>query len=311
MSGNIFSGAAWSARRMISARAAKGRPIPNCSIGWLASSLNLRFPLTRSIVQSATDSALNDSTIQRTNASALQRCDASANRAWSRKALIRLIVTSATYRQSSHTRRELAERDPLNLLLARQNRLRVESETLRDLHLAVSGLLNDEIGGPSFRPVMQEDIRKLGNAGAFTWDNSTGPELYRRGLYIYAQRTVPYPTSMTFDQANSCESCPQRERSTTPLQALTLLNHGLFVECGRALATRIAALPGQCVREKLEGGFELCLARRPSKEELDRLERLYQETATAPAAKPEEAQSAAFLHVAQVLLNLDEFMTRE
>jgi hypothetical protein len=231
--------------------------------------------------------------------------------AWSRKALIRLIVTSATYRQSSHARRELAERDPLNLLLARQNRLRVESEILRDLHLAASGLLNDEIGGPSFRPVMPEELRKLGNAGAFSWDNSTGPELYRRGLYIFAQRTVPYPTSMTFDQANPCESCPQRERSTTPLQALTLLNHGLFVECDRALAARIAALPGSSTREKIESGFELCLTRPPSREELDRLERLYQEALAAPAAKPDEAQATAFLHVAQVLLNLDEFMTRE
>ncbi len=158
---------------------------------------------------------------------------------------------------------------------------------------------------------MPEEIRKLGNAGAFTWDNSTGPELYRRGLYIFAQRTVPYPTSMTFDQANPCESCPQRERSTTPLQALTLLNHGLFVECGRALAARIAALPGSSTREKIESGFELCLTRAPSHEELDRLERLYQEAAAVPSVKPDEAQAAAYLHVAQVLLNLDEFMTRE
>jgi len=263
------------------------------------------------IVRSGKDSVLNGTTIQRFNDSTIQPFNASTNHAWSRKALIRLIVTSATYRQSSHVRREIAERDPLNLLLARQNRLRVESEILRDLYLAISGLLNDEIGGPSFRPVMPEETRKLGIAGAFSWDNSTGPELYRRGLYVFAQRTVPYPTSMTFDQANSSESCPQRERSTTPLQALTLLNHGLFVECGRALAARIAALPGQSAREKIEAGFELCLERAPSREELDRLERLYQETAAAPAAKPEEARSAAFLHIAQVLLNLDEFMTRE
>ena len=266
----------------------------------------------RLIVKSANGSASNDSTIQRFNDLTLPRCNAATNHAWSRKALIRLIVMSATYRQSSHARRELAERDPLNMLLARQNRLRVESEILRDLHLAVSGLLNDDIGGPSFRPFMPEEIRKLGNAGAFTWDNSTGPELYRRGMYIFAQRTVPYPTSMTFDQANSSESCPMRERSDTPLQALTLLNHGLFVECGRALAGRIAALPGPSVREKIQSGFEICLARTPSREELDRLERLYQQEATAvPAAKPDEAQASAYLHVAQVLLNLDEFMTRE
>jgi len=268
--------------------------------------------LNRSTVKSGKGSgAFNDSTIQRFNDSTLERFYVSTNRAWSRKALIRLIVTSATYRQSSNARRELAERDPLNLLLARQNRLRVESEILRDLHLAVAGLLNDEIGGPSFRPIMPEEIRKLGNAGAFAWDNSTGPELYRRGLYIFAQRTVPYPTSMTFDQANSSESCPQRERATTPLQALTLLNHGLFVECGRTLAARIAAFPGKSARAKIESGFELCLTRLPSREELDRLERLYQEAAAVPTVKPDEAQAAAYLHVAQVLLNLDEFMTRE
>jgi hypothetical protein len=255
--------------------------------------------------------SLKRSNIEAEAASTLQCFNASTNRAWSRKALIRLIVTSATYRQSSHARRELTERDPLNILVARQNRLRVESEILRDLHLSVAGLLNDEIGGPSFRPVMPEELRKLGNAGAFTWDNSTGPELYRRGLYVFAQRTVPYPTSMTFDQANSCESCPQRERSTTPLQALTLLNHGLFVECGRSLAGRIAAMPGKNAREKIESGFELCLARLPSREELDRLERLYQDAMAAPATKPDEAQAAAYLQVAQVLLNLDEFMTRE
>src|SRR6185436_5048229 len=165
--------------------------------------------------------------------------------AWSRKQFIRLIVTSATYRQSSHVHEGLNDRDPFNILLARQGRFRVESEIVRDLHLAAAGILNEEIGGPSFRPYMPEDIRKLGGAGAFTWENSTGPDLHRRGLYVFAQRTVPYPTAMTFDQANSCESCLQRERSTTPLQALTLMNHGLFVECGRALATRIAALPGQ------------------------------------------------------------------
>src|SRR5207247_2151359 len=112
---------------------------------------------------------------------------------WSIKSLIRLVVTSATYRQSSGTRPELAERDPFNTLLARQGRFRFESEILRDLHLATAGLLNDDIGGPAFRPFMPEDIRKLGNAGGFSWDNSTGPELHRRGLYIFAQRTVPYP----------------------------------------------------------------------------------------------------------------------
>ena len=231
---------------------------------------------------------------------------------WSRKSLVRLIVTSATYRQSSNTRPELAERDPFNILLARQARLRVESEILRDLHLATAGLLNDDIGGPPFRPFMPEDIRKLGAAGAFSWDNSSGPDLYRRGLYIFAQRTVPYPTAMTFDQADSCESCAQRDRSTTPLQALTLMNHALFVECARALAKRIAALPARAPRDRIEAGFQLCLSRPPSRAELDRLEPLFaDELALAPDHTGPAAQEHAFTQLAQVLLNLDEFLTRE
>ena len=234
------------------------------------------------------------------------------SRPWSRKRLIRLIVTSATYRQSSHARPELAERDPFNILLARQGRFRVESEIIRDLHLAVSGLLNEALGGPPFRPFMPEDIRKLGGAGAFSWANSTGPDLYRRGLYIFSQRTVPYPTAMTFDQADSCESCPQRERSTTPLQALTLMNHGIFVECARALGRRLAAWPGRGRREKIEAAVQLCLSRSPSRAELDRLDRLLaEELAIAPGSTCSAAPEDSFTLLAQVLLNLDEFLTRE
>src|SRR5882672_2960718 len=155
---------------------------------------------------------------------------------WSRKALIKLIVTSAAYRQSSHYRPELAARDPQNILLARQNRFRVESEIVRDLSLNAGGLLNDDIGGPSFHPHMPDDVKKLGGAGAITWTDTEGPEKYRRGLYIFAQRTVPYPASMTLDQADPAQSCPRRERSNTPLQALTLLNHGIFLECAQGLA---------------------------------------------------------------------------
>lgn len=225
---------------------------------------------------------------------------------WSRKALIRLIVTSATYRQSSAVRRELAARDPLNILLARQSRLRVESEIIRDLYLSAGGLLNDEIGGPSFRPHMPEDVKKLGAAGAFVWEDSNGPERFRRGLYIFAQRTVPYPTAMTFDQADPCDACPRRDRSNTPLQALTLLNHSLFVDCAQGLARRMDSLAGATVRQKIEHGFQLCLSRTPTRDELNRLERLH-----AGTPKVSATPDGAWLQVAQVLLNLDEFMTRE
>jgi hypothetical protein len=244
---------------------------------------------------------------------------------WSRKALLRLIVTSATYRQASAFRPELIHVDPQNVLLARQSRLRVESEIIRDLSLAVSALLNDDIGGASFRPFLPDDIKKLGAAGAFSWSDTEGVEKYRRGLYIFAQRTVPYPTSMAFDQADPTQSCPRRERSNTPLQALTLLNHGIFVECAQGLAKRIAALPAKSLPDRIGQAFELCVSRKPGREELLRLERLYREqtalratnsTASAQGDNggktgPQSGDERALLALSQVLLNLDEFMTRE
>jgi mono/diheme cytochrome c family protein len=245
-------------------------------------------------------------------------------RHWSRKQMIQLLVTSAAYRQSSHLRPELMERDPLNTLLARQNRFRLESEIVRDLHLAASGLLNDALGGPSFHPHMPDDLKALGGAGAFTWTDSEGPERYRRGLYIFAQRTVPYPVSMTFDQANPCETCARRERSDTPLQALTLLNHSLFVECARALGQRMQASSGGSVREKIDLGFQRCLSRKPSADELACLQQLYErerQLTQTPSPEtvahgnkpepPEVADRAVWASVAQVILNLDEFVTRE
>ena len=227
---------------------------------------------------------------------------------WSRKALIRLLVTSAAYRQSSVARPELLTRDPLNTLVARQSRLRAESEIVRDLHLAVSGLLNDDVGGPSFRPYLSEDVKKLGGAGAFHWTDTEGPEKYRRGLYIFAQRTVPYPAAMTLDQADSSQSCPRRESSNTPLQALTLLNHGIFVECAQALGKRLMDESVSADdRSRLTQAFMLCLARPPRSPELHRLQRLLSDERRAARS----SESAAWTAVAQVLMNLDEFLTRE
>ena len=233
---------------------------------------------------------------------------------------------SATYRQSSNTRPELVERDPQNTLLARQNRLRLESEIIRDLHLAAGGLLNEAVGGPSFRPKLPDTIKSFGGAGAFVWTDTEGPEKYRRGLYIYAQRTVPYPVSMTFDQANPSETCPQRERSNTPLQALTLMNHGTFVECAQSLARRLYVEKVGDTGQKINYGFQLCLGRNPTSEELARLERLYDaelKLANANSEAPSKltvgmnleksqiAPVAAFITLAQVMMNLDEFFTRE
>jgi hypothetical protein len=243
---------------------------------------------------------------------------------WSRKALIKLIVTSATYRQASKSRPELAERDPNNVLLARQNRFRLEAETVRDLYLATSGLLNPVIGGPSIRPQLPADIAALGYANSVKWQESKGGEQYRRGLYIFFQRTVPYPMLMTFDAPDSNTSCARRERSNTPLQALTLLNDPVFFECAQTLGIRMAEGAGVSIDEKIRRAFATCLTRQPSEGELERLRQfharqleLLQQTpessarivGKADAANLEE--KAVFAALCRVIMNLDEFVTRE
>jgi hypothetical protein len=158
---------------------------------------------------------------------------------WSQKHLHKTIVMSATYRQSSKVRPELATKDPENVLLARQSRVRLPAETLRDQALAVSGLLNDDIGGRSFKPPQPVGVAELGYGGR-KWELSPGRERYRRGLYIHFQRTTPYPMLMNFDAPDMSVACSRRSRSTTPLQALNLLNDEVFFEAAKALAWRVA-----------------------------------------------------------------------
>lgn len=246
-------------------------------------------------------------------------------RHWSRKAMIKLIVMSNTYRQSSRTRTELEEVDPLNLLLSRQNRLRLEAESVRDAYLAASGLLTRKIGGPSIRPPLPQDIAALGYANSVKWAESKGEDKYRRGLYIFFQRTVPYPMLMTFDAPDSNLACTRRERSNTPLQALTLLNDPVFYECAQALGTRMAEVPTSDVQEKIRAGFEMCLSREPNKAEAKRLRELYEQQAKLLEANPENARKilglkeaaadevskATLVAMGRVMLNLDEFITRE
>jgi hypothetical protein len=246
-------------------------------------------------------------------------------RGWSQKAIIRLIVTSATYRQASRHRPELAARDPENRLLARQNRWRLAGETIRDAALSVSGRLATAVGGPSIRPPLPADIPALGYANSIRWPYSEGAERYRRGLYIFKQRTVPYPMLAVFDAPDWSVTCTRRERSNTPLQALTLLNDPVFFECAQALGHRLASAPTQSVRERLRFGFRLCLARVPTAEESARLERLYADQHRLLASNPASAHAlagapgqplapvvdtAAFIAVARTLLNLEEFVTR-
>jgi len=254
-------------------------------------------------------------------------------RGWSLKSLHKLIVMSSTYRQSSAVRPELIDRDPNNLLLARQRRLRVEAETIRDLSLAVSGLLNRKVGGPSVRPKQPAGISELTYSGSAHWDESQGADRYRRGFYTWFQRTSPYPMLMTFDAPDSNVACTRRERSNTPLQALTLLNDPVFFECAQALGRRIVveaprtADAATTLTERLRYGFRLCLGRAPTPEELADLAELYAgELALAEAdptgaatlaggePRPEgasQAELAAWIVVGRTLLNLDELISRE
>ncbi|MFL5341105.1 MAG: PSD1 and planctomycete cytochrome C domain-containing protein [Gemmataceae bacterium] len=239
---------------------------------------------------------------------------------WSMKALHKLIVCSATYRQSSQTRPELRDRDPQNVLLARQNRLRFEAEVVRDNALAVSGLLTDTVGGPSVHPPQPAGISELTYANSAKWVESTGSDRYRRGLYIWFQRTSPYPTLMTFDAPDSNVCCVRREKSNTPLQALTLLNDAAFVECAQALGKRLAAASGD-THKRLTFAWKLCLGREPAAAELSRAAKLFDELRAMYQAQPEATaklsgksgtpETAAWVALARTLLNLDEFVTRE
>ena len=245
---------------------------------------------------------------------------------WSRKELLRRIVTSATYRQSSRARPDLVERDPRNIWLARQSRFRLEAEVVRDLYLAASGLLNEQVGGPSIRPPLPAGVAELGYAGSIKWPETAGADKYRRGLYIFYQRTVPYPMLSTFDAPDSNVACVQRERSNTPLQALTLLNDPVFVECAQGLGRRMMTAVPDSAAGRIRYAFQVCLARLPAAEEQARLEQLHEELLSLARANPEAAmklagpltsmsvdasETAAAIAVARVLLNLDEFVVRE
>lgn len=248
---------------------------------------------------------------------------------WSLKQLHKLIVMSATYRQSSHSRPELVERDPYNTWLSHQNRQRVEAEIVRDQALTVSGLIKHKIGGRSVNPPQPAGIANLGYANSVKWPTSKGDDRYRRGLYTFFQRTVPYPMLMTFDSPDSNLSCTRREKSNTPLQALTILNDPAFFECAQALGKRIVTETqdkDSRLETRINRAFQLCLSREPSVDESNIIKQLYQDqiqllksdqgavsqltnSQTIPAGStPQEV--AAWIIIGRVLMNLDEFVTR-
>jgi mono/diheme cytochrome c family protein len=246
-------------------------------------------------------------------------------RGWSIKAMHRLIVTSATYRQASKTRPELATVDPRNRLLARQSRLRLDAEIVRDSSLTSSGLLTRTVGGPSVFPPQPEGVYAFTQVNK-NWKPATGPDRYRRGMYTYFWRSAPHPGLTVFDAPDSTTTCTRRNRSNTPLQALTLLNDQAYLEFAQGLAGRVLREVKTDDADRLRYAFRLCVARSPSGREQKILADLLGKQRTdftadaqaarllVPAQLPAQTgaiEFAAWTAVARVLLNLDEFITRE
>jgi hypothetical protein len=247
---------------------------------------------------------------------------------WSRKDLIRRIVHSTTYRQSSRHRPELVDVDPNNRLLARQNRFRVEAEIVRDISLASAGLLSDKIGGPSVFPPMPDGVANVNYNSAFKWVVSKDQDRYRRGLYTFFKRTAPYPTLMTFDCPDSNVTNVQRTLSNTPLAALVTLNNEVFREAAVGLARRVIEdKPAADDKEKLDRAFFFTLTRSPDPTEREALLELLAQSRDFYQANPDAAgqllgnlpaadtslspaELASWTATLRVLLNLDEFLTR-
>jgi hypothetical protein len=248
---------------------------------------------------------------------------------WDVKGLLRLMVTSATYCQSSKVTPDMLEKDARNRLLARAPRRRLEAEAVRDQALALSGLLSHKTGGPSVYPPQPDGLWNVAfNGGQNSYPTSTGEDRYRRGLYTFWRRTMPPPDMTTFD-APSRESCTLRRQPTnTPLQAFVTMNDPVFVECAQALARRIVREGGDDTEARIYYGLRLCLGRWPTADQVKALVSLYEnelaayqndpaaatKLATLPLGKlpdgSDSAEMAAYTVVANVLLNLDAVLTK-
>lgn len=238
---------------------------------------------------------------------------------WSIKSMIRQIVLSETYRQSSQLRSELSDRDPGNALVARQQRLRLSAEGIRDVSLAVGGLLTRTIGGPSVKPPQPESVSRDGYKNE--WTPATGADRYRRGLYTWLQRTSPFAQSVTFDLPDTSRSCTRRERSNTPIQALNLLNDPVFLEAAQSFAARIYRECYGDDADRIRHAFQLALARPPREEEQIRLLDYLSLQREIFSREPHDASDLvwdqatatdpAWIALSSVILNLDEFITRE
>jgi hypothetical protein len=252
---------------------------------------------------------------------------------WSLKHLLRLVMTSRTYQQSSAVTLALNAEDPLNRLLARGPRLRVDAEIVRDIALSTSGLLNRKIGGPSIMtPAPEHLFAPPASYAPFPWINVEGPEKYRRALYTLRRRSTPYPALQTFDAPVGDVACVRRARSNTPMQALTSLNEDIFVEAARALGRRIQAEGGATTESRIRWAFREVLSREPEPAEIIDLivlaarqrhrfiggsadaSSVVSGRADSPDGDPGSGMSrelAVDTLVARVLLNTDEAITKE
>ena len=244
---------------------------------------------------------------------------------WSMKSLQRVLVTSAAYRQSSAVRGELLQRDAGNRLLARQVRLRVEAETVRDICLSASGLLSSKMYGPGVYPPQPQGIYSFTQRKK-SWPESPGENRYRRGMYTFFWRSSPYPFLPTFDAPDANTTCTRRTRSNTPLQALTLANDTVFFDMAQELALRVLTEGPPELQSRIRFVFRLCLSRPAQDSELEHLLRFFTHQHEHFQSNPEMAQAvvpvncpphiphtdaAAWTAVARVMLNLDEFISRE
>ncbi len=250
---------------------------------------------------------------------------------WSWKQLHRLIVTSATYRQSSHARADLAQRDPRNLWLARQQRLRLDSELIRDSALAASGLLHPRIGGPSVHPPQPDGVYAF-TQNKKSWAEEQDAQRYRRAMYTMFYRSAPYPLLTTFDSPDYQAVCTRRVRSNTPLQALTLANDLSLFELAEGVAARVyrdrlkaLEVDGEVLQHfRIRRAYLVCLGRLPAAQELEAVARFFQQQQTRYETRPPQhasritwpssataAERGAWTAVARALMNTDEFISRE
>jgi hypothetical protein len=236
---------------------------------------------------------------------------------WQSKRLIRRIISSAVYRQSSTRRDDLDSIDADNRWLARQSRLRLEAEAIRDVALAVGGLMSTKLGGPSVFP-FQHDGVMINRATPAPWTISPGEDRYRRGVYTYYWRLTPHPMLQTFDAPDAITACTRRLPSNTPLQALTLLNDPTFTEAAEHLARQLVTSQFTDDDERVNRAVQLCLSRVPGEEERRLLKQLlstarlrFNSVSSENAVSAEDGELTAWTQLARTLLNLEEFIIRE